>query len=99
MPGATALPFSRLVVWRAKRNQQRSRIREISQSLTDAVIRVYDEAGNVIETHEHAGEFQTQSTFHPRAQRNAFRRRGAHRQSRSFARWNRSLRHSSHASF
>jgi len=25
----------------------------------DAVIRVYDEAGNVIETHEHAGEFKT----------------------------------------
>jgi hypothetical protein len=24
----------------------------------DAVIRVYDEAGNVIETHEHAGEFE-----------------------------------------
>jgi hypothetical protein len=24
----------------------------------DAVIRVYDPAGNVIETHEHAGEFQ-----------------------------------------
>ena len=23
-----------------------------------AVIRVYDEAGNVIETHEHAGEFK-----------------------------------------
>jgi hypothetical protein len=23
----------------------------------NAVIRVYDEAGNVIETHEHAGEF------------------------------------------
>ena len=23
----------------------------------DAVIRVYDEAGNVIETHEHAGDF------------------------------------------
>ena len=23
----------------------------------DAVIRVYDEAGNVTETHEHAGEF------------------------------------------
>jgi hypothetical protein len=23
----------------------------------DAVIRVYDQAGNVIETHEHAGEF------------------------------------------
>jgi hypothetical protein len=27
-----------------------------SRSL-DAVIRVYDEAGNVIETHEHAGDF------------------------------------------
>jgi hypothetical protein len=24
----------------------------------DAVIRVYDEAGNVIETHEHIGEFR-----------------------------------------
>ncbi len=24
----------------------------------DAVIRVFDEAGNVIETHEHAGEFR-----------------------------------------
>jgi RNase P protein component len=27
----------------------------------DAVIRVYDEAGNVIETHEHAGEFSEAS--------------------------------------
>jgi hypothetical protein len=26
--------------------------------LHDAVIRVYDEAGNVIETHEHAGDFK-----------------------------------------
>ena len=26
----------------------------------DAVIRVYDEAGNVIETHEHAGHFREQ---------------------------------------
>jgi hypothetical protein len=25
--------------------------------LHDAVIRLYDEAGNVIETHEHAGDF------------------------------------------
>jgi hypothetical protein len=24
----------------------------------DAVIRVYDDAGNVIETHQHAGEFK-----------------------------------------
>jgi len=27
----------------------------------DAVIRMYDEAGNVIETHEHAGEFREAS--------------------------------------
>jgi hypothetical protein len=26
--------------------------------LHDVVIRVYDEAGNVVETHEHAGEFK-----------------------------------------
>jgi hypothetical protein len=29
-----------------------------SPALTDAVIRVYDSAGNVIETHEHAGDFK-----------------------------------------
>ena len=27
----------------------------------DAVIRVYDETGNVVETHEHAGEFKEPS--------------------------------------
>jgi len=27
----------------------------------DAVIRIYDESGNVIETHEHAGEFSEAS--------------------------------------
>jgi hypothetical protein len=44
-----------------------SRLRELlffaSQRQTrhlshDAVIRVYDDAGNVIETHQHAGEFK-----------------------------------------
>ena len=29
----------------------------------DAVIRVYDEAGNVIETHKHAGHIPTHSIF------------------------------------
>src|SRR4029453_17468312 len=29
----------------------------------DAVIRVYDEAGNVIETHEHAGDFREPGVF------------------------------------
>jgi hypothetical protein len=34
----------------------------------DALIRVYDEGGNVIETHEHKGEFRewgTSTTDHP----------------------------------
>jgi hypothetical protein len=30
----------------------------IAQRSHDAVIRVYDEAGNVIETHEHADDFK-----------------------------------------
>jgi hypothetical protein len=49
-----ALPFGRL--WYAEPNaidyaKHRSRS-------DNAVIRVYDEAVNVIETHEHAGEFK-----------------------------------------
>jgi hypothetical protein len=31
---------------------------EVFVLINDAVIRVYDEAGNVIETHEHAGDFK-----------------------------------------
>ena len=30
---------------------------QLGKTNWDAVIRVYDEAGNVIETHEHAGDF------------------------------------------
>jgi hypothetical protein len=30
----------------------------VQPSVDDAVIRVYDAAGNVIETHEYAGEFK-----------------------------------------
>jgi hypothetical protein len=37
---------------------------------------------------------ETQSAFHPRAQRNAFRRRGARLQSRSFEPPNQGLTHS-----
>src|SRR6266480_2833890 len=37
---------------------------------------------------------QTQLAFHPRAQRNAFRRRAVRPRQRLFARWNQSLRHS-----
>jgi hypothetical protein len=31
---------------------------KFSSRRNDAVIRVYDEAGNVIETHEHKGDFK-----------------------------------------
>ena len=35
-----------------------NQLRKVFQALADAVIRVYDSGGNVIETHEHAGEFR-----------------------------------------
>jgi hypothetical protein len=53
-----ALPFGRL--WYAGPNAVSNAIgyaKFYSRSY-DAVIRVYDEAGNAIETHEHAGEFK-----------------------------------------
>jgi hypothetical protein len=47
------------VVRRTKRSQQRkSAYAKFYSRSHDAVIRVFDEAGNVIETHEHAGEFK-----------------------------------------
>ena len=49
-----ALPFGRL--WYGEPNAV-GYAKFYSRS-HDAVIRVYDEAGNVIETHEHAGEFK-----------------------------------------
>jgi hypothetical protein len=49
-----ALPFGRL--WYAERNAlDYAKFRSRSHG---AVIRVYDDAGNVIEMHEHAGEFE-----------------------------------------
>jgi len=53
-----ALPFGRL--WYAQPNAISNAIdyaKFFSRS-HDAVIRVYDEAGNVIDTHEHAGDFK-----------------------------------------
>ena len=35
---------------------------QLGKTNWDAVIRVYDEAGNVIETHEQAGDFKEWST-------------------------------------
>jgi hypothetical protein len=52
-----ALPFGRL--WYDEPNAASNAIGYASQYSRshDAVIRVYDESGNVIETHEHKGDF------------------------------------------
>src|SRR5437762_9992561 len=53
-----ALPFGRL--WYGEPNAASNAVdyaKFFSRS-HDAVIRVYDEAGNVIETHEHKGDFK-----------------------------------------
>ena len=53
-----ALPFGRL--WYDGPNAASNAIGYASQYSRshDAVVRVYNAAGNVIETHEHAGEFK-----------------------------------------
>src|SRR5215216_4931171 len=53
-----ALPFGRL--WYGEPDAISNAIgyAKFLSRLRDAVIRVYDAAGNVIETHEHAGEFK-----------------------------------------
>ena len=52
------LPFGRL--WYGEPNAISNAIGYATQYSRshDAVIRVYDETGNVIETHEHAGDFK-----------------------------------------
>jgi len=49
------LPFGRL--WYTKPDDAIGYAKHRSRS-HDAVIRVYDESGNVIETHEHKGDFK-----------------------------------------
>jgi hypothetical protein len=55
-----ALPYSPL--WYRGLNEIRDAIghAKFYSRSHDAVIRVYDETGNVIETHEHTGEFKEQ---------------------------------------
>jgi hypothetical protein len=50
-----ALPFGRL--WYNEASDAVGYAQHCSRS-HDAVIRVYDEAGNVIETHKHKGDFK-----------------------------------------
>jgi hypothetical protein len=58
-----ALPFGRL--WYAEPNAVTDAIgyAEHRSRSHDAVIRVYDETGNVIETHEHKGDFREPLAF------------------------------------
>ena len=53
-----ALPFGRL--WYGEPNAISNAVgyANFFSRSRDAVIRVYDEAGNVIETHEHKGDFK-----------------------------------------
>ncbi len=53
-----ALPFGRL--WYGEPNAIANAIgyAKLRVRSHDAVIRVYDDAGNLIETHEHAGDFK-----------------------------------------
>ena len=55
---SNALPFGRL--WYDGPNAASNAIGYASQYSRshDAVIRVYDDAGNVVETHEHKGDFK-----------------------------------------
>ena len=55
MTFSDALPFGRLLYTQVSHAVGYAKFYSRSH---DAVIRVYDEAGNVIETHEHAGEFR-----------------------------------------
>jgi hypothetical protein len=59
-----------------------------------AVLRFYDEAGNVIQTHALTADSSSRKavSFHLLARRNDFRRRDAHPQSRLFSRHDPTLR-------
>jgi hypothetical protein len=53
-----ALPFGRLWYGEANAISNAVGYAKFYSCSHDAVIRVYDEAGNVVETHGYAGEFQ-----------------------------------------
>jgi hypothetical protein len=53
-----ALPFGRLWYGEPAAISTAVEYAKFRSRSDDAVIRVYDEAGNVIETHEHGGDFR-----------------------------------------
>src|SRR5207245_8259750 len=61
-----ALPFGRL--WYGEPNAVSNAIdyAKFRSRSHDAVIRVYDDAGNVIQTHEHKGDFKSGEVFSSR---------------------------------
>ena len=52
------LPFGRLLYGEPNAVSNAVGYAQFYSRSHDAVIRVYDDAGNVIETHEHGGEFK-----------------------------------------
>jgi hypothetical protein len=57
--------FRSAVVRQAGRSQQLSQLRKVLQPLTSPSDSVYDAAGKVIETHEHAGEVKRVVSLFP----------------------------------
>jgi len=55
---SAVLPFGRLLYGEPNAVSNAVGYAKFYSRSHDAVIHVYDEAGNVIETHEHAGEFK-----------------------------------------
>ena len=53
-----ALPFGRLCYGEPNAISNAIDYAQFFSRSHDAVIRVYDDAGNVVDTHEHAGEFK-----------------------------------------
>ena len=58
-----ALPFGRLWYGEPSAVSDAIDYAKFRSRSRDAVIRVYDKAGNVIETHEHAGDFKEVVSF------------------------------------
>jgi hypothetical protein len=56
-PISDVLPFGRLLLWCTERGQKRA-VRYTNSRSQDAVIRINEAASNVIETHEHKGDFK-----------------------------------------
>jgi len=57
------LPFGRLWYYGPNATDSAVKFAKFNSRSHDALIRVYDEAGNVIDRHAHAGEFKEWSTI------------------------------------